>query len=108
MKTMTDEQAARYLDLCHAHQSGVAADLSTDERNFDDNAHLDIMRVLKHHRVGIDGALVEQGALVKLLFEKGVFKEEEYFAAIIIAREEEVKQYEGRISERLGKNVKFV
>ena len=102
---MNPTLAARYEQLCHAHQSGVKFDLENDPSNYlagPVSGRPDIMRIAKHLRVGIDGALVEQSAVARLLMEKGVFTEAEYHTAIIVAREQEVERYEKYLSEKFG------
>jgi hypothetical protein len=100
-----------YEELCHAHQTGVKTDIETDPKNHqplgNGTAAFDVLRYLKHLRVGIDGALVEQSALAKILMDKGIFTEQEYFDAIVAARRAEVARYEKILSDRLGAPVKL-
>lgn len=86
---------ARYLAACHAMQSGVAAEM---EIGSEDTSP-------KHLRVGVNSALCDQAALVRLLVEKGIVTEEEYAAAVTAEMEREVARYEERLSEHHGVRV---
>ena len=55
--------------LLHAIQTGVAFCIERGSKEAEG----------KHLRVGINNALCELGAVTKLLIDKGVFTEEEYF-----------------------------
>jgi hypothetical protein len=79
--------AERHQKACHAMQTGVAIE---KQRNGPEGE--------KHLRVGINVALVDQGALVQLLIDKGVISEDEYLEAIAVGMEKEVE----RCKERLG------
>lgn len=87
---MTDEE--RYRAAAHAMQSAVAYFMNVDG----------IATTPKHLRVGVNSAFVEHGALVKLLLEKGVFTEEEYYKALADKMEEEVESYRKMAVERTG------
>lgn len=82
----------RYIAAAHAMQSGVMQDHALGG---DDGSP-------KHLRVGINTALADQGALVRLLVAKGLITEEEYLAAIADAMEDEQKRYEEALTERMG------
>lgn len=56
----------------------------------------------KHLRVGVNSAMVAQAGLVKLLIDKGLITEDEYFESQADAMEEEVKRYESRNGLHLG------
>jgi len=95
---MTDEtieqKRARYVALAHAMQAGVAL-----EMNYPEMSHATDP---KHLRVGVNVAMVDHSALVTLLLDKGLLTEAEYYDALIVAMEKEVRLYEQRISEHLG------
>ncbi len=59
----------------------------------------------KHLRVGVDQALVEHGALVALLIEKGVIKYRDYMEAYIEFLERDVETYTKRLHATYGPNV---
>lgn len=80
-----EENRQRYLAACHAIQTGVAFEHS---RGSEDGTP-------KHLRTGVNIAMCDHAALVKLLIAKGLFTDE---------AEEEVKRYE----ERLGGKVTLV
>lgn len=97
MKEPTEEerrQWQRYLDAAHAMQTGVAFTMQQDPKDTDP----------KHLRVGINSALVETGAIVALLVDKGVTTYEEYFKYLADKMEAEVQTY----AERLPGNVRLV
>ena len=97
MKTQMTEEAQRhrerYLAAAHAMQTGVAFTMHQDAKETDP----------KHLRVGINSAMVEHGALVGLLLEKGLITMEEYYKALADKMEEEVQTY----AERLPANVRL-
>lgn len=86
-----EELRAKYMSLAHAMQSGVEM-----KRSFSKECEP------KHLRVGINSAMVGNGALVQLLIKKGVFTEEEYMEELVAAMEREVKAYEQELSEAYG------
>lgn len=89
---MTD--AERYLAAAHAMQSGVAMEMKTisGQRAADP----------KHLRAGINAAMVEHGALVKLLMDKGIITQEEYTKAIADGMEAEQRKYEALLADFFG------
>ena len=78
----------RYLKAAHAMQTGVALEMSRHAAPTEP----------KHLRVGVNAAMSDQAGLVKLLIAKGIFTEDEYFAAIADKMEDEVADYEQRLS----------
>ena len=95
--TNQDDLDARYMAAAHAMQSGVAMWMNYDSKETDP----------KGLRVGINSAMVEHGALVKLLIEKGVFTNEEFMLSLIEMMEREVEGYRQRIEQRLGGKMKI-
>ena len=85
-----EEFTRRSQALLHAIQSGVA-----HEMRFDAGATEG-----KHLRVGVNNALLENAAVAKILIDKGLITEEEYFNSVIARLEEEKARYEARISAR--------
>ena len=59
----------------------------------------------KHLGVGINSAMVDHGALVKLLIDKGVITHAEYMKAIADAMEGEKSRYEKTLSKHFGKTI---
>jgi len=59
----------------------------------------------KHLRVGINVALSDMGALVKLLIAKGVITQAEYEEAATEMMEREKQRYEAHLSDLLGSKV---
>lgn len=93
---MSKSDVERWHAAAHAMQSGVALD---HERN---GAH---DGTPKHLRVGVNVALCDHAALVRLLVEKGIFTEEEYAKAIADEMEREVERYRQKLG--LGDNVRL-
>ena len=82
----------RYLAACHAMQSGVMYEMGHPlVPGLDDSATSP-----KQLRVGVNFALVSNGALVALLIQKGIFTEDEYIKTQADAMETEVRLYELR------------
>lgn len=100
--SMTDWE--RYAAAAHAMQSGVR--LRMTREGIPDDGDLDVPRgecSPKHLRVGVNTAMSDHGALVKLLIDKGIITQEEHLAAIADAMEREVESY----STDLPPNVKL-
>lgn len=81
----------RYHALCHAMQTGVEYVRQRDESETSP----------KHLRVGMNSALVSNGALVKLLMAKGLITELEYMNVLVDEMEREVKSYETMLSNMM-------
>lgn len=97
-----DEDAQRQLAAQHAMQTGVLQTMAMEgAAGVDDTTSTSP----KHLRVGVNTALVNMGALAKLLIAKGVFTMEEYAAAIADAMEDEVRLYERELSAHFGTNI---
>lgn len=95
--TSLSDSIERYQSAIKRMQSGVAMDLSL---RMDDRSTAE-----KHLRVGVNSALVQNGALVTLLIEKGLITEQEYFEHMAKKMEDEVRHYETLLTKRLGKTV---
>ena len=89
---MTQEAAERYMNAAHAMQSGVAMEMNSNPEPTQP----------KHLRVGVNVALCDHTALVRLLVEKGVITEDEYREAAADEMEREVGRYEALLTETLG------
>ena len=90
---MTPEEfSARSAALGHAIQTGVALEQQIDPSNGSP----------KHLRVGVNMALVEHAAIVKLLIAAGVFTEAQYFEAVITELEAEKARYTARLEAHYG------
>jgi hypothetical protein len=90
-----NEKKARYLELCHAMQTGVAYEMNQNVAPTQP----------KHLRVGINAAMCDHAGLVELLIQKGIITEEEYLDALICSMEREVAKYEKLLSEQLNANI---
>ena len=86
----------RYAAALHAVQAGVALAMNYDP----------LSTTPKHLRVGVNSALVNQGALVKLLIAKGVITELEYVRELALMAEAEQARYEAEISAHYGGTTK--
>lgn len=89
---MTPEE--RYYAAAHAMQSGVAMEMQQAGR--------EAATQPKDLRVGINTALCDQAALVRLLIQKGIITHGEYLEALATEMEAEQARYEARISAALG------
>jgi sirohydrochlorin ferrochelatase len=87
MKPMDDQQ--RYLDAAHGMQTGVAYLIGRG-----DDAHT----TPKSLRVGVNSAMCDHAALVRLLIAKGLFTQEEYTKEVADEMERERDRYERKIS----------
>lgn len=93
---MTAEE--RYEAAAHAMQTGVAWELERDGISAGPASP-------KHLRVGVNAAMCDQAALVKLLIAKGIITHDEYLEAIATAMEAEAARYEARISRATGAKI---
>jgi hypothetical protein len=84
----------RYAAALHAMQSGVKFMMEQGAKETEP----------KHLRVGVNSAMVEHAALVKLLIEKGVIREDDYLTALTVAMEKGAATYQERVNEILGTN----
>lgn len=87
---MTDQE--RYLAAAHAIQSGVAMKMNYDGGPTSGETSP------KHLRVGVNMAMSDGSSLAKLLMDKGVITEAEYFAAIADGAEREKALYESALN----------
>ena len=101
--TKRDELQRRYEIAAHAVQAGVAMELHDAPPHISQSAASPKML-----RTGVNLAMVEHGALVRVLIAKGVFTEEEYFEELVKGVEQEQRLYEERLSARLGGKIKLV
>jgi len=98
MAETTEQAHARYLKAAHAMQSGVAMKMNFDPAETEP----------KGLRTGINSAMVEFSALVKLLTAKGILTEEEFMVALADAMEAERALYEKMLSDHFnGKDIKL-
>lgn len=84
-----------YLAHAHGMQTGVALMM---ERGGKDHQP-------KHLRVGINAAMADQAGLVKLLIDKGVFTEVEYYEAVRDSMKLERDRYQVDVNNSLGGKV---
>lgn len=96
MSNTSDDLERRYHAAAHAVQSGVAMELHDDPASGSP----------KHLRTGLNMAMVEHGALARLLIAKGIITNEEYMAELVAGVEDEQRQYEERLTARHGGKTK--
>jgi hypothetical protein len=88
--------------LVHMVQTGVKFTMLADHAPGADQTDA---TAPKHLRTGINLAMREHGALVKLLIDKNLFTFDEYAAAVNVALAEEVAGYEESLSNTYGRPV---
>jgi hypothetical protein len=101
--TKRDELQRRYEIAAHAVQAGVAMEMNDAPPTISGSAVSPKML-----RTGVNLAMVEHGALVRLLIAKGLFTEQEYFEELVKGVEDEQRLYEERLSARFGGKIKLV
>ena len=92
------EDVERYNAAMHAVQSGIAMGISRGDTETQP----------KHLRVGVNSALIETTAFLRLLLTKRIITEEEWFKALADEAEREVQRYEARLSKAMGSKIKLV
>lgn len=90
-----DDLWERYRNLLHAVQSGVAYLMHYEPKEIEP----------KHLRVGINSAMCNDAALVRLLVKKGIISEREYVEGLVAELEREVESYEAKLKEHTGAHV---
>lgn len=94
---MSKEDCERYERALHGMQSGVAFMMNYDTTS----------TTPKHLRVGVNAAMSDMRAVCTLLLQKGIITQDELEKAVADAAELEVRTYEERLSEQLGKPVRL-
>jgi len=79
----------RYKAAMHAVQTAIRLEIET-------KGEQGAGATPKHLRLGINSALVDSGALARLLMQKGIITREEHLEMLAKVAEEEVKIYEAR------------
>jgi hypothetical protein len=105
---MTKEEFAKKdTDLRHAVQTGVAylQQYSENVAFYTNNPSL--ARILKHLQTGLCCAMCEHATILKLLIDKGLITEAEYFEAALKTLSEEVKRHEETLSSIVGASIKL-
>jgi hypothetical protein len=102
---MSEQLSERYQRALHAMQAGVRLELEHDVRSANGGflsqvTHEEIIRLIKHLRVGNNARAVDQSGLVALLINKGVLTLAEYHESMTAAMEQEVERYETYLHER--------
>lgn len=81
-----------YLEAAHAMQTGVAVMQSRDSRETEP----------KSLRVGVNSAMVDTAAIVRLLVQKGIFTMREFDEVLTDQMNLEAESYEIRVRDALG------
>lgn len=90
---------ARYEAALHGLQSGVAFMMGHGGAKSCEPKHL---------RVGVNAAMSDQGSLAKLLIDKGLLTEREYYTAMAEGMERELASYESSVQAVTGnKNIRL-
>jgi hypothetical protein len=95
-----DEFHEQYVKFGHAIQTGIKFVIEMERKG-----GVGTDNILKHHRVGIDTAKCEHGALSRLLVRKGIISESDYFDAVIEGMKMEVKLYEDKLANEFGVHI---
>lgn len=88
----TPRNDLNYEAAMHAMQSGVAAKMNIELNETEP----------KHLRVGVNSAMIDTAAIVRLLVEKSVFTYDEFAEALRLEANREVDKYEDWLRERHG------
>jgi len=92
---MIEDLERRYLAAMHKVQSGVAAKMEIDPKDV----------TPKSLRVGVNSSLLNNGALLHLLTDKGIITHEEFLEVLVDYAEREALMYEQLLSERYHTNI---
>lgn len=95
----TDDKPRNDLDYTgamHGVQSGVAMEMELEPSTVATVA-------TKHLRVGVNSAMVNDAALVRLLVKKGLITHEEYAEEVRLEANRELDRYEDLLRARLGR-----
>ena len=92
------ELIARNTALRHAMQSAIRFKMENGDTRETDPKHL---------RTGLNANMCGVGALAKLLIEKGIFTNAEYFRAENEMLEQDIRLYEQQVEQLLGVKVTF-
>jgi hypothetical protein len=89
----------RYLAAMHAMQTGVMMLLDRDAPGWRDGLVPDRHEASpKHLRVGVNSALLDSGALQKVLIDKGLITAEEFLAALCELVDGDVESYRRKLN----------
>ncbi len=100
--TKRDDLQRRYEIAAYAVQAGVAMELNDNPPTISQSAASPKML-----RTGVNLAMVEHGALVRLLIKKGIITDLEYMEELVAGVEAEQAAYEARLTQRFGGKTKI-
>lgn len=88
-----DEFKAEYARLAHAVQSGVCFSPGYEAPE------------MKHLRTGLNLVMSDVGSIGRLLVDKGVCSQDEFYTYILAGLQAEVSNYEQELSAQTGKDI---
>lgn len=93
------ELEERYVAAMHAMQTGVKMLLGRDAPGWTEGIVPETHEASpKHHlRVGVNSALLDSGALLKVLIDKGVITEEEFLGTLCDLAERDAESYRQKL-----------
>lgn len=89
-----------YEAAAHGVQSAIRYEMT--QKGIADDTADEVLRMLKHLRVGVDCRASDAGAMARLLIGKGVFTEAEYLEAMRLAINDELAGYETQLRSEYG------
>lgn len=95
----------RYAKALHAVQSGVATLIELERGPDLDPPAVHGEASPKHLRVGVNSALIGNGAIAELLINKGIFTQAELESKLADFAEREQASYEKLLSAKLGSKI---
>lgn len=95
-----EDDKKRYDAAAHKVQAGLAFLMHIDPEL--------AMVSIKQMRVGIDMGKSDQLGLARLLIDKGLFTEEEYYTAMANAAEIEAEDMQELVARKLGRGVTLI
>lgn len=98
---------AEYFALAHAVQTGVKSTMEHDRAHHPARDQDRDEYGAKHLRTGVNMAICEHSALVRIMLDKGLITQIEYYTELNKVLREEVANYEQNLSERFGGKVKL-
>ena len=85
----------KYARLMHAMQTGIAVLMNYNPKETEP----------KHLRVGVNSALLDSSAVVKLLVSKGIITELEYFRELVALVQADLDSYQEQIQKITGTKI---
>ena len=93
---MAQKDVDRYMAAMHAMQTGVMWQMQDPSVKETEPKHL---------RVGVNSALIDSGALARVLIKKGIITMDDWEVALADLAEEEVADYTRRVRTQVGTHI---